>query len=227
VVHEGIDTDFIKPNPSAQLHLAGGVVLRAGDPTVTFCARSLEPYRGFHRFMRALPRILERSPDTHVLIVGADQVSYGPPPKGASSWRDKFAAELDKSIDSERVHFLGWLPFRSYLTVLQVSAVHVYLTYPFILSWSLLEALAAGCLVVGSRTAPVEEVVTDGTNGYLVDFFDAEALAERVVAALQTTDQNGLRSAARSSIIERFDVNRVTLPAYLDLLHAVSCRTAA
>jgi len=221
VLHEGIDTDVVKPNPWARLYLAGGLSLGAGDTIVTFCARSLEPYRGFHTFMRALPRILQRLPRARVLIVGGDQVSCGPPPEGRSSWRERLIEELAGCIDFDRVHFLGWLPFRSYLTVLQISTVHVYLTYPFILSWSLLEALSAGCLVVGSRTAPVEEVITEGVNGYLVDFFDVESLAERVVAAIETMEQNRVRKSARMSVIERFDLSRVALPAYLDLLHRV------
>jgi glycosyltransferase involved in cell wall biosynthesis len=218
VIHEGVDTDGVKPNPSARLYLAGGLSLGTQDSLITFCARSLEPHRGFHTFMRALPRILHRLPKARVLIVGAEQVSYGSPPQGGNSWREQLIAELGDSIDLNRVHFLGWLPFRFYLTVLQISTVHVYLTYPFILSWSLLEALSAGCLVVGSRTAPVEEVVTHGINGYLVDFFDVEALAERVVAAVESRAHESVRNAARASVIERYDLSRAALPAYLDIL---------
>jgi glycosyltransferase involved in cell wall biosynthesis len=111
--------------------------------------------------------------------------------------------------------------------VLQISTVHVYLTYPFILSWSLLEALSAGCLVVGSKTGPVEEVITEGANGYLVDFFDVEALAARIVAAVETHDQHRLRTAARTSVIERFDLSRVSLPAYLATLRDLGATIAA
>jgi glycosyltransferase involved in cell wall biosynthesis len=228
VIHEGIDTDLVRPNPSARLHLAGGLSLGTRDTTITFCARSLEPYRGFHIFMRALPRILQRLPKARVLIVGADdQVSYGPAPEGGSSWRERLTAELKGSMDFDRVHFLGWLPYRSYLTVLQISTVHVYLTYPFILSWSLLEALSAGCLVVGSRTGPVEEIITEGANGYLVDFFDVEALAARIVAAVETRDQHRLRTAARTSVIKRFDLSHVCLPAYLAILRGMGATIAA
>lgn len=222
VIHEGIDTDNVKPNASARLYLTGGLSLGTNDPVITFCARSLEPHRGFHTFMRALPGILRRLPKARVLIVGADEVSYGSLPEGGASWREQLTAELQGSIDLSRVHFLGWLPFRFYLTVLQISTVHVYLTYPFILSWSLLEALSAGCLVVGSRTAPVEEVVTHGINGYLVDFFDVEALADRVVSAVQAGVHGSVRNAARASVIERFDLSRAALPAYLKMLHRVS-----
>ena len=107
---------------------------------------------------------------------------------------------------------------------MQISTVRVYLTYPFVLSWSFLEAMSAGCLVVGSRTPPIEEVMRDGENGRLVDFFDVEALADRVATALATNDEaatNRIRAAARQAAIERYDVNTVTLPAYLDLLRSL------
>jgi glycosyltransferase involved in cell wall biosynthesis len=132
--------------------------------------------------------------------------------------------ELNGKLDLRRVHFLGHLPYQQYLTVLQISTVHVYLTYPFVLSWSLLEAMSAGCLVIGSRTPPVEEVMRDGQNGRLVDFFDVEALADRIAAALAGNNDsasNGIRAAARRTAVERYDVDRVTLPAYLDLLRSL------
>src|SRR5262249_37943620 len=127
-------------------------------------------------------------------------------------------------LDLRRVHFLGRLPYQQYLTVLQISTVHVYLTYPFVLSWSMLEAMSAGCVVIGSRTPPVEEVLRDGENGELVDFFDVDGLADRITAALgRNTDgiNNRIRSAARETVTERYDAKTVRLPAYLDLLHSL------
>jgi glycosyltransferase involved in cell wall biosynthesis len=132
--------------------------------------------------------------------------------------------ELDGRLDLRRIHFLGHLPYQQYLTVLQISTVHVYLTYPFVLSWSLLEAMSAGCLVVSARTPPVEEVMRDGENGRLVDFFDIEALADRIVTALASNDEaagDKIRAAARQTAIDGYDVQSVTLPAYLDLLHSL------
>jgi len=195
VIHEGIDTANLGPDPTATLQLPNGQVLKAGEPILTYVARNLEPYRGFHSFMRALPEILKQHPTCQVVIVGGDDVSYGSQPKDAPNWRSKLLAE--NPMDLSRVHFLGKVPYATYMKVLQVSAVHVYLTYPFVLSWSLLEAMASGCLIVGSDTAPVREVIRDKESGMLVDFFNAEEIAERVLHGLAEPEAfKGLRKAA-------------------------------
>jgi glycosyltransferase involved in cell wall biosynthesis len=222
VVHEGVDTILVKPDPSARLWLSGGRCLSRTDDIVTYSARDLEPYRGFHVFMRALPRVLEQRPRAQVLIVGGDGVSYGRRPEKADSYPAQLLAELDGKVDLKRVHFLGHLPYQQYLTVLQISTVHVYLTYPFVLSWSLVEAMAAGCLVIGSRSAPVEEVICDGENGQLVDFFDVEGLGNRIANALAGDGVNdSIRAAARQTVIARYELNSVCLPAYLNLLRSL------
>jgi glycosyltransferase involved in cell wall biosynthesis len=222
IVHEGVNTELVRPDPSVRLWLSGGLSLSCDDQVITYSARKLEPYRGFHVFMRALPQVLAECPKARIVIVGADGVSYGRPPPGGKSWREHMLAELGDRLDLSRVHFLGWLPYAQYLAVLQISSAHVYLTYPFVLSWGLLEAMAAGCLVIASRTAPVEEVV-DGTNGHLVDFFDGDALARQIASALRDPAAGTpMRETARRFVVERFDLKTVCLPAHLALIRQLT-----
>ncbi len=223
VIHEGIDTERVRPDPGARLWLSGGLSFSRDDQLLTYSARRLEPYRGFHVFMRALPRVLEECPKAHVVIIGADGVSYGRPPPGGTSWREHMLAELRGQLDLSRVHFVGWLPYQQYLVVLQISTAHVYMTYPFVLSWGLLEAMAAGCLVIGSRTPPVEEVVDGAENGYLVDFFDTEGLARRICSVLQDpAATTAMRDNARRCVVEQYNLHSTCLPAYLALIHRLT-----
>ncbi len=220
VLHEGIATDLLGPDPQAQFTLPNGQVLKAGDPVVTYVARNLEPYRGFHVFMRSLPALLAAHPTCQVLIVGGDEVSYGRAPKDARSWREALLREvnIDTSSETGRVHFLGKLPYAQYRRVLQVSTVHVYLTYPFVLSWSLLEALASGCAVVASDTAPVREVIRHGKNGLLVDFFDESQIVDAVLKVLADPDDiQTMRRAALDSGTGQF-AQAAGTAGYLDVL---------
>jgi glycosyltransferase involved in cell wall biosynthesis len=191
VQHEGIATANLAPDPDAVVTTPSGVTLKAGDPVVTYVARNLEPYRGFHIFMRALAKIQAQQPRCHALIVGGDDVSYGKRPRGAANWREKMLAEV--KLDPARTHFLGRVPRAQYIKVLQVSAAHVYLTYPFVLSWSLLEAMACGAPIIASDTAPVREVIRDGVNGRLVGFFDSSGLAAAVGKLLAGTNSQSSR----------------------------------
>ena len=202
VVHEDIDTDLVRPSPTAMVRLKqGGVMLRPGDEVVTFVNRNLEPHRGFHVFMRALPEVLRQRPKAHVVIVGGDETSYGPPPRDGRCWREVMLAEVGARLDLDRVHFVGRVPYLSLVKLFQVSAVHVYLTYPFVLSWSLLETMSAGALVIGSRTPPVEEAVTGGVSGRLVGFHNVGALAEAITGArADPACTEHLRRAARATV---------------------------
>lgn len=219
VVHDGIDTAALQPRADACFTLPDGRVLTRADEVVTFVARNLEPYRGFHIFMRALPELLHLRPRAQVLLVGSDGVSYGTPPADGRSWRAVLAAEVAARMPAEdvaRVHFLGQLPYPQFVALLQVSTVHTYLTYPFVLSWSLLEAMSLGCAVVASDTAPVREVITDGQTGWLTDFFDPEGLAHRMAALLgNPAARQELGRAARALACEQFDLRRVCLPAQM------------
>lgn len=221
VIHEGVDTQAVVPDPGAVFRTASGKDLRAGQKIVTFVARNLEPYRGFHVFMRAIPEIQRRHRDAEIVIVGSDGVSYGQKLPDGDSYKKRLLAEV--SFDPARVHFTGHLPTPAFRTVMQVSAVHVYLTYPFVLSWSLMEAMASGCLVVGSRTAPVEEVVTDGANGLLVDFFNVDGLVDRVDAGLSDpADFADMRRAARDTIVSRYDLRSICLPRQIGLIDGLT-----
>jgi glycosyltransferase involved in cell wall biosynthesis len=217
VIHEGIDTGAVQPDPTARLWLRGQPGLSQSDQVITYSARNLEPYRGFHVFMRALPELLRRLPNARVLVVGGNEVSYGRRPEKAKTWREQMLGELGDSLDASRVHFLGTIPYAQYLAVLQISAAHVYFTYPFVLSWSFLEAMAAGCHMIASRTPPIEEVITDGENGQLVDFFDRDALVDRVVEAVMSRHEK-MREAARRTVLSRYDLSGICLPSYVGLL---------
>lgn len=203
VAHEGIDTENLGPYAKAGIKLPNGTVLRAGDPVITYVARNLEPYRGFHQFMRALPAIQRQHKTAQTVIVGGDGVSYGRLPEGAKHWREKMLQEVSSQLDPTRTHFLGKVPYEGYKRILQVSAAHVYLTYPFVLSWSMLEAMATGCLVIGSDTAPVREVVEDGVSGRVVNLFRAVEITRVAVDTLETSGRiaTPIREAAREKAL--------------------------
>jgi glycosyltransferase involved in cell wall biosynthesis len=224
VIHEGIDTQAVRPDARARLRLPElGLDLGADDEVVTYVARNLEPYRGFPSFMRSLPAILAARPKARVLIVGGDEVSYGARLPAGKTFRQLMLKELGDALDLSRVHFLGKVPYPNFVQLLQISRAHVYLTYPFVLSWSMLEAMSAGCLVIGSRTAPVEEVIRDGVNGLLVDIFNPAQIADRVIAALADPKAfDEVRKNARATIVERYDLRRICLPAQLDFLSRVT-----
>lgn len=222
VIFDGIDTQLVKPAAGVSVRLKrDNLTLSRADEVITFVNRNLEPYRGFHSFMRALPDMLARRPRAHVLIVGRDGVSYGSRPKGGGSWKDAMLREVGASLPADRVHFLGPLPYTQYLQVLQISTCHVYLTYPFVLSWSCLESMSAGNVVVASDTAPVREVIEDGRNGLLTGFFDGPAMATRVADVLAAPgDHAALSAAARATVQTRYDLKSVCLPQLMQFIAA-------
>jgi glycosyltransferase involved in cell wall biosynthesis len=219
VMHDGIRTDIVKPNPSAVFQLPDGRRLTRQNKVLTYVARNLEPYRGFHIFMRALPAILAADKEVEVVIVGGDEVSYGAAPKAPyTSYREKMLVELGNRLDLTRVHFVGKIPYQNYLSLLQISTLHVYLTYPFVLSWSLLEAMAAGCQVLASATPPVAEVVTDAETGFLVDFFDHRAFAARAVELLDGDGSPMICRQARELVVRDMDYCDVIRHRWLEWL---------
>lgn len=225
VIHDGIDTDLAKPNPSVWMRL-GDLKLTRSDQIITFVNRNLEPYRGYHIFMRALPEIMARHPKARVVIVGGDGVSYGAKSPDGRKWKDIFLEEVSDRLDLSRVHFVGHVDYQHFIPLLQLSSVHVYLTYPFVLSWSLLEAMSCGCAIVASDTSPVKEAIIDGQTGLLVDFFDPDMLASKVSCLLDhPAERDRLGKAARKFAIDHYDVNRVCLPMMMDYLYAVGSST--
>jgi glycosyltransferase involved in cell wall biosynthesis len=225
VVHDGIDTQAVAPNPKVQLTLNQTLTLSQADEVITFVNRNLEPYRGYHIFMRALPEMLKRRPQARVLIVGGDDVSYGTRPDNGQKWKNIFAAEVRPQIsdaDWARVHFLGIIPYEIFIPLLQLSTVHVYLTYPFVLSWSLLEAMSVGCAIVASDTRPLHEAIRHNETGRLVNFFDPAQLAQAIIDLLeQPQERQRLGHNGRTFAQRNYDLQSVCLPRQLEWVEAL------
>lgn len=216
VIHDGVDTAALRPDANAIFRWPGAPDLTAADEVITFVNRNLEPYRGYHIFMRALPKVLAARPRARAVIVGGDRVSYGAHPPEGRSWKQVFLDEVRDRLPMDRVHYVDRLPFPVLVDLLRVSAAHVYLTYPFVLSWSMLQAMSLGAAVIGSRTAPVTEVIGEAqSNGRLVDFFDVEGLAETLIETLaDKTRCATMRAEARRTIVERYDFGAVARPLW-------------
>jgi len=213
-MHDGVDTAFFRPKPNARLVLRDrGLDLSQVDELVTYATRGMEPYRGFPQFMEAVALIQQRRPQCHIVVVGDDRVAYGKQLPDGKTYKQLMLETLP--LDLSRLHFTGSLPYHQYLQVLQASSAHIYLTRPFVLSWSMLEAMATGCLVIGSSTAPVMEIIEDSKNGLLVDFFSPEQIADRVDEVLNHPDRLAtLRQRAREKIIQCYDLATL-LPRHL------------
>lgn len=222
VLHDGVDTEYFKPNPGAKLVLPN-LDLSNVDELVTYVARGMEPYRGFPQFIETIAYVQERRPNCHVVIVGADRVCYGKSLPDGSSYKDLMLKKVP--LDHTRVHFTGSLPYGQYLQVIQASSVHVYLTRPFVLSWSMIEAMSTGCLVVGSDTAPVTEIIEDGENGLLVDFFSPEKIAARIDEVFEHPMRMArIRAKARETVLERYALADL-LPQHIQLIKNVASRS--
>lgn len=227
VLHEGVDTLEVRPDPAARFQLPDGRSLQAGDEVLTYVARNLEPYRGFHCLLRALPEVLARRPQAQVVIAGGEGVSYGDLPPYGGSWRGLLQMELGDRMDWQRVHFVGHLARPAYLTLLQVSRLHTYLSYPFVPSWSCVEALASGCLVLGNDVAPIRELIHEGENGHLVDMRDTPALAGKISTLLAEPNRhNAIRARARQRAAAEFDLNGHCLPRWMEAIEALCGETS-
>ena len=220
VIHDGIDTDYFIPNSDAILKIPNSnIELSAKDEVVTYATRGMEPYRGFPQFMEMAEKLLKRRPNVHIVIGGQDRVCYGAlPPEG--TYKELMLKKLD--LDMSRVHFTGGLPYGEYKKLLQISSAHVYLTYPFVLSWSMLEAMSTACCIVGSKTAPVEEVIQDNKNGFLVDFFDIDSLVDKVEYVLNNQEKVlTIRENARKTVVEKYDLKKL-LPQHINIIKSLT-----
>ena len=223
VCHDGIRTDRLTPDKDAEVSLGRiGRPLTAQDEIVTYMARNLETTRGFHQFMRALPHIQKARPEARILVIGGNEVSYGGKSKHPGGLRGQMEAEVGHLLDWDRLHFLGQVPYSDYQRIIQISRCHIYLTMPFVLSWSLLEAMSMGATIVASDVAPVREAMVDGETGLLVDFFDAEALAATVADVLaRPVAFEHLGRAGRDHVVARYDFLTVCLPEHIRQINAL------
>lgn len=223
VCHDGIRTDMLLPDPDVTLGL-GRLQrdLTRKDEVVTYVSRNLERTRGFHVFMRSLPRILRERPNARVLIVGGNEVSYGGKSQHPGGLRAEMEAEVGKDVDWDRVHFLGNIPYQQYQKMIQLSRCHIYLTMPFVMSWSLLESMSMGATIVASDVLPVREAITHNETGLLVDFFDPEAVAAQVVKVLANPeDYAHIGKAAREHVIREYDFLTKCLPEHIAQINAL------
>ncbi len=229
VCHDGIRTDKLHADPTAAVTLGrlGRPVTRE-DEIFTYMARNMEPTRGFHIFMRSLPHILEARPKARALIIGGNAVSYGRKSDAEGGYRAQLEREVGDRVDWSRVHFLGRVPYADYQKIIQVSRCHIYLTVPFVLSWSLLESMSMGATIVASDTAPVREVIRHAENGLLVDFFDPKALAAQVTDVLERPDAFAhLGPAARKDMVANYDFKTRCLPVHLARINSLVPRDKA
>jgi glycosyltransferase involved in cell wall biosynthesis len=221
--HDGIRTDRLGPDPTVSVSLGRlEHPLTRNDEVVTYMARNMERARGFHIFMRALPKILAERPNARVLAIGGDNTSYGRKSDHVGGLRGEMEAEVGHLIDWDRVHFLGQVPYEKYCQIVQLSRCHIALTMPFVMSWSLLEAMAMQATVVSSDVAPVREAITHGETGLLVNFFDHNALADQVVDVLANSDAYAhIGKVARAHVIEKYDFLTRCLPEHIARMNSL------
>ena len=228
IIHDGVNTKLLnnKGDPFVELSKAGNpkekIRLTKKDKILTFVNRNLEPYRGYHIFMRALPEIVERHPDVHILIVGSDGTSYGANAPKGTSHKEIYFNKVKDSLKGANIHFVGRVAYNTLTAMFAVSSAHVYFTYPFVLSWSMLEAMSLEALIVGSNTDPVTEVIKHGKNGLIVDFHDHSQLAKTVTEVLDNpSDYDSIRKSARETIVKNYDLTSICLPQHLKLIESL------
>lgn len=221
--HDGIRCDRLQADPAASVGLGRlSRPLTRDDEVVTYVARNMERARGFHIMMRALPQIQAKRPKARVLMIGGNETSYGSESSHPKGLRGEMEAELGDQVDWSRVHFLGKVPYDDLCRIIRISRCHIYLTMPFVLSWSLLEAMSMQATVVAANVAPVREAVRHGATGMLVDFFDPTALADQVTDVLDNPGAYAhLGPAARAQVLENYDFLSRCLPEHIAQINAL------
>ena len=215
VMPDGLDAVLHAPAESPTLPDAAGT-LPPDAEIVTYATRGMEPHRGFPEFMRALEILQKRRPKLHAVIGGEDRVAYGRKLGEGDSWKTRMLRDLD--LDESRLHWTGLLPRGDYVRLLQAGHVHAYLTVPFVLSWSLLEAMSVGCTLVCSDVPPVREAAEDGVEALLIDHRAPEAVADAIARALDDRELAArLGQAARARILRDHD-RRWVFPARARML---------
>lgn len=219
VLHDGVNTDLCKPDANAKFLIKDkNLELSADDEVITYATRGMESYRGFPEFMKAAEKLLKKRPKAHIVIGGEDKVYYGSE-LAEGTFKEVMLKHL--KLDMNRVHFVGALPFNEYVKLLQVSSAHVYPTYPFVLSWSLLDAMAVGCCIVASSTQPVLEVIKDNYNGLLYDFYNVDQLVQKVEYALNNKEKmQEIRNNALKTVLDNYALKDL-LPKHLEYLNSL------
>jgi len=219
VIHEGVKLHKVKPFPIAKPYTVKGKTLPKDAEIMTYISRNFEPYRGFYKVMQAVQILLKQRPNLQVIMVGGDKVSYSTALPDGMTYREEVLKQLN--IDESRIHWMGQLSYKAYLSVLDISDVHFYMTVPYVASWSLVEAMAMTCPIVASDTGPVKEFITDDQQGKRVDFFDTQQQVEAITWMLDHPEKaKKLGEQARKKVEEEYDLNKI-LPIYMDLIEKV------
>jgi glycosyltransferase involved in cell wall biosynthesis len=209
VIHDGIDTEFFQRRPVARDVPFHNVRIGPNTKVVTYASPGLESWRGFDIFMQVADRLSRQFDDIVFLIAGEELTQYGHEGRVIAPHSFKEHVLSRGNYDLSKFHFLGRIQPSDLVTLFSLSDVHVYLTVPFVVSWSLLQAMSTECTIIGSNSPPVAEVCLDNTHGLLADFYDVEGLTARAAEALRDPKRaRQLGAAARAQVVERFEQRR-------------------
>jgi glycosyltransferase involved in cell wall biosynthesis len=209
VIFDGVDADLFQPRPMPRPAHFRGLTIGPDTRVVTYVSRGLESARGFDLFMKTAQRIAAAIPDVLFLIAGEERTNYGHEQHHIGNLTFKQYVLSQDNYDLSKFHFLGLIPTPELATLYNLSDLHIYLTVPYVLSWSLVMAMASGCTILGSATAPVQEVIDSGVHGLLEDFYDVNALSVQALRVLRDrAAYRPLGAAARQRVLEHYEKAR-------------------